>query len=308
MVVQELVDFIEVADVDMNIFDSNVQLKKHTCAYNGGLPKVIQEPYVNLYVRLTNRCQMKCKFCEYHSYTLEKFDFYKFYYVLNELRKNVRINKISFTGGEPTLEVALLNQCLQQVKSIDTEIFTVVNSNGINIKAINYDFLDSCALSRHDTLESNLEVIFGNDSSLNITNDYLKKLPSKIKEKIHISCNLIKGYIDNTQKMYDFIEAYSKLGIHDFGFVSLMKINDYCKEHFIDFADLQIESKMKNTIKSQEYSYNQACKCANYLCRTDDGELNRLYARYYCDHTNVDSTLVYDINVLRNGFKGKVII
>jgi hypothetical protein len=46
---------------------------------------------------------------------------------------------------------------------------------------------------------------------------------------------MIKGYVDSEEKIYDYLDKYSDLGVYDVGFVNLMKINEYCKERFVEF-------------------------------------------------------------------------
>src|SRR5574343_970941 len=291
----------------MYIFGQEIDMKQKTCGLNGA-PSQDAEPSINMYVRMTNACQAKCKFCEFAKRTPEKFDFYKLYFIINELRKSrVKINRISFTGGEPTIMIDELNYCLKHIKLTDSEIFTIVNSNGLKIDAdLNWGFIDSLSLSRHTHIENDRHDIFGRKDIIN--DDFLNALPFEFKKKIHISANLIKGYLDNTDKIYEFINHYSALGFHDFGFVNLMKVNKYCEDNFIDFANINF-ANMKNTIRNKAYNYKDGvCRCDNYLTFTEDGEINKSYARYFCDHTNKDSILVYDVDTLKNGFNGPVML
>lgn len=280
----------------MKIFGQEIEVKKEFCTFNKGPKTKIETPYINLYVRITNGCQASCDFCEFCSNDSKEFDYFKFYYVISELAKQVRINKISFTGGEPTLKINLLNDCLKFVKGIDKNIFTVINTNGLNIEKIDSDFVDSISLSRHSI--KNNDRIF----KINLKND-IQTFSEKLKKKIHISCNLIKGEIDSSKKIYEFIDHYSSIGFHDFGFVSLMKVNDYCKDHFIDFSEINLEH-MENTIRTKTFEYEKKCKCNNFLTTDSNGIINKVYARHYCDSSNSDSTLVYDLNILKNGFNG----
>ena len=287
----------------MQLFGHEIPMKNIPCAYNG----IVQKPdtdYVNIYVRVTDHCNAKCSFCEFrNNVNGKKLDFYKLYYALHEINKKIRINKISFTGGEPTFECNLVNRCLEMVKDLNPKIFTVINSNGFGLNHINFEYLNSYALSRHGMELQNNE-IFGCKVQ---TDEYIANLEDSIKNKIHLSCNLIKGYIDSPIGMYDYISHYSKLGFHDFGFVTLMGVNDYCKEHMIDFKKLDLVN-MKNTIRVCTFNNQNSCFCANYITHDNEGELNRWYARHYCDNTNAESTLVFDIDHLKIGFNGAKIL
>lgn len=288
----------------MILFGHDVSMKLIPCAYNGVEDTRPGDDYVNLYVRVTDKCNASCDFCEFrNNHSSKKFDFYKFYYVLHELKKKVRINKISFTGGEPTLEWELVNECLKTIKALDEKIYTVVNSNGLNIMKINFEYLNSYALSRHGFALQNDEIFKCSVRS----DEQLSQLEQEIKDKIHISCNLQKGYIETPKDMFEFIQHYSRMGFHDFGFVTLMEVNDYCRTHKIDFRSLNFED-MKNTRRMCTFNDKEACFCANYVTYDDEGELNRWYARHYCDQSKSDSTLVFDLDYLKVGFNGKTIL
>lgn len=289
-----------------NIFGKEIDINDHHCNFNDVSGQKIKEPYINLYVKITEVCQAKCKFCEFCKDEGTVFDYYKFLYMFTRLNSQIKINKVSFTGGEPTLKIDLLNKLLREVKEINPNVFTIVNTNGYKFTQINPDYVDSIALSRHHALDyKNVEIFKTN------------KVPSwkdiasyKYKDKLHLSCNLIKGQIDTNEDCKGYINFFGNLGITDIGFVSLMAVNDYAKQHFIDFDDVDLAS-MSNTLKSQSWSKKcgdkPTCKCANFLTFTSKGNIVKSYARYYADRTECKGMLVYQENKLTAGFDGKVI-
>lgn len=295
----------------MELFGKEVPMKSIPCKRNG-MDDGPSDDYVNIYVRVTERCNASCQFCTFkENLNARKLDFYKLYYALNEVNKKVRINKVSFTGGEPTLVAQTVNDCLAMVKGINPKIYTVVNSNGMFIAKIDFTHLNSYALSRHGIWVENDE-IFGKNHEMFantlpcISDDQMKSFDQSMKDKIHLSCNLIAGFVDSPKKMYEYINHYSKLGFHDFGFVTLMEVNAYCKSHKIDFRQLKL-NEMPNTIRRVEFNDDEACYCANYTTYDDEGDLNRWYARHYCDSTRANSTLVFDVDHLKIGFNGPTI-
>jgi len=295
----------------LKLFGKDFEVKDHHCNFNDHVGSKIDEPYVNLYVRLTDICQAKCKFCEFHKSKSPEFDVYKFLYTLTRLSKEVRINKVSFTGGEPTLNVELLNRLLKEVKSIDPSIFTVVNTNGYNFMNIDPEYVNSIALSRHHTSNAKNNEIFGVDPyGIWITNsNEIRKYPHK--DKLHLSCNLIKGYIDSNKMCFDYIQYFGEMGITDIGFVTFMSVNEYAHTHQVDFSDINLD-EMPATIKSQNWRKVEEgeikCKCCNYLTSTGSGNIVKSYARYYSDRTECKGILVYEPNgKLTNGFGGEVI-
>ena len=114
----------------MIIFGKEVKTRTHSCSFNNE-PVCVIKPYINLYIRLTNRCQASCKFCEYHSQDEQKFDLKKLGEVLLYLRKNnIKINKINFTGGEPALYIDTLTNIYDIVKTIHPYVELTINTNG----------------------------------------------------------------------------------------------------------------------------------------------------------------------------------
>jgi molybdenum cofactor biosynthesis enzyme MoaA len=146
--------------------------------------------------------------------------------------------------------------------------------------------------------------IFGNSYMSSIMDD-IKESP--LKDRIHLSCNLIKGYIDSPDEIKKYLDNAANLGIKDVGFVSLMPVNEYCKEHFIDYNDINFDN-IEEMFSSTDYNYDDRCRCRNYLYLSNDGTPIKIYVRYYVDGNFCLSTLVYDGKNLKQGFRGSIII
>ena len=285
------------------LFGKEININDHHCNFNDHVGEKIKVPYVNLYVRITDYCQANCPFCTFHG-APNTFNGYKFLYTLMRLRKQIKINKVSFTGGEPTVMMPMINLLLKEVKEMDKDIFTIVNTNGYRLNDLDTDYIDSIALSRHHYSDTANDRLFGNVTSI----PSLKTLEKfKHKEKVHLSCNLIKGEIDSVDECYNFISLMGKRGFTDIGFVSLMPNNQWSKDHFVDFSAINL-NWMKDTFNSTNWSKGTACKCSNFLTSLDDGTIVKSYARYYADREECEGMLVYDADEkLKNGFCGEVI-
>jgi MoaA/NifB/PqqE/SkfB family radical SAM enzyme len=288
----------------IKLFGQDVLIKDYYCALDDNPPSKIFSPYINLYVQITNNCNAGCAFCCNQNKNNFIFDIDKFYKVIEEILKTVDIRKISFTGGEPTLYMPFLSKALHFVKEISPDTFTVINTNGSNLVKVGElsDVLNSVAVSRHHYNDEINEKIFG--SSLVATSDDLKQFPHK--EILHLSCNLMKDYIGNEEEIYKYLEFADSVGCDDVGFVTLMKINNYCEQQFINFADLNL--KNDNMYVSKNWNNNGNCKCRNYLYVADSTNVIRVYSRYYVKQNNCESNLVFNGQYLRQGFIGKIII
>jgi MoaA/NifB/PqqE/SkfB family radical SAM enzyme len=294
----------------IDIFNKTIMTKDYHCQKNlcNDLWHV-KDPYVNIYVKVTEKCQAKCKFCEFCSQENTEFDLHKFYYVMSELQKKIIINKISFTGGELSLDIDNFKSILIKTKEVSPKSFIVANTNGYNISELmDMDEIDSVALSRHHYNERKNSEIFGINSFINIpTNNELNNLHNK--HKIHFSCNLVKGYIDSYEEMCKYLEWSASVGVRDVGFVTLMKVNDYCTDNHIDFRDIDLSNK-ENILHYQTWNNKGSCECRNYVFNPKDGDsLVKIYARYNSDFAKGnESNLVFDGSYLRTGFGGEIII
>ena len=125
------------------------------------------------------------------------------------------------------------------------------------------------------------------------------------QERVHLSCVLQRGLVDSEEKVIEYLEHYSNRGIRDFGFVSLMKVNEYATKGFVNFDSMKFLDK-KNVRVTKEWS-REGCACRNYLHRNSEGKLSQVYARRVIDSKCADEFLVLDVDKLKNGFSGSVV-
>ena len=264
--------------------------------------KVPRGASATLYVRTTNKCDANCGFCTFKDDNDDReFNPYFLLYILDEARRaKLKITKVAFTGGEPTLALHKLDKALEIVKKHNPEIFTVVNTNGANY--INPRNLDSLALSVHT---SKPNAMFGREDDLAI-----RKAVQMYGDKLHLSCTLTRGLIDNLVALKEYLDYHSSMGVRDFGFVTLMETNDYAKKHKVSFDELDVLSDPA-FYKSRTLS-KSGCACSNYLYTSSKGELLTLYARHNMTYSGVscaqEGQLVLDIDSLKHGFNGEVLI
>ena len=118
--------------------------------------------------------------------------------------------------------------------------------------------------------------------------------------KVNASCNLIKGYIDSTaeaRRMMDFCLD------HDFtrlGFVGLMPVNDYCRQHLVELDELHLE-EIPHCYFTESQHRGKDCRCSNYLYNKHLKVLD-IYMRHYVNPSYCESSLLFDGEYLRQGF------
>lgn len=292
----------------IKLFDKDVLVKDVSCGMNGNPGHPYKDLRVNLYTCLTHKCNTNCKFCTYHYNDSMSFDLEKWKSCVDEIVEKVGIFKASFTGGEPTLNYDILLECLEYLKKKDKNIFTIINTNGTNLnKLVDLNCLENIALSRHSILDAENIKIFGNE--LVPTLETIQHF--KDKDKLHLSCNLIKGYVDSDKKIKEYLEKCSEVGVKDVGFVSLMPINEYAEKNSIDFSDIDFkftDEFIVNQFFDRVMDDKCVCKCRNYMFLGSNGNIVTAYSRYYVDQSYTDGALVYMDNNLKQGFTGPIIL
>lgn len=257
----------------VTIQNKKIKLMTHNCLLNNEIvpPKV--EPFVDISVYLTDRCNAKCEFCcnnEKEDYIFDVDSFRNFF---EEVLSKVTVNKVNFTGGEASLESKKLQDCLEIVNKKCNS--TIVNTNGTLLKKkVNDDTIGRIALSRHHYLDDRNNEIFG----INISNK-LSLLDEQEKQKITLICNLIKGEIDSTKEMYKMLEfaAYNK--IKEMAFVVLMPFNDYSKKHMIIPNPSGFNEDILHT-KKMKFKKKNICECANYTYVSNSGDIVNFYIKH----------------------------
>lgn len=300
---------------ELKIGEEIIRYKNIPCRINGIAIKEYPTPHVNIQVQVTEKCNADCAFCTFHNNKSEKsFDVDKFIRGLEAISKHVYISKITFTGGETSLEINAIKECVKYILKNMSNVQIKINTNGLKL----YDLCDiqgiwQISLSRHSIDdEENFEIfnttqIPTNKDILNICNSLKFKVEI---DKFHLSCTMIKGYIDNLANMLKYIDYYAEFGIRDMGFVGLMGVNEYAKSHCVDFLDFNIEENDTLLLgRHCQYIKNDGichCECQVYHVLAANGSVVEAYNRFARDHSNCnESNLVYNIDKWQQGFNGK---
>lgn len=292
----------------MNDWLKRIQFKSRTCSdINGKSIDISNQRAISMYVVLTRKCNAHCEFCEFNTGKNE-ISVNIFEDMFREITRYCDIPVLHFTGGEPTLELDKLIKISKIVKQVSPLTTISVNTNGIRLNELSeIDEVDNIALSRHALTDEENIKIFGTNTVA--SEEVIKQ--NKHKEKLHLSCNLIKGYIDSQEKIISYLEKASELGINDIGLVSLMKVNNFCNERYISFKEIcpeQTDRFINNRCFSNINNKGElCCKCENYLYRANNLKLISVYHRYAIRNSEIADYLVFENNQLKQGFNGEVI-
>lgn len=299
----------------VELFNKSIPVRETDCRsviYNN-IDKFQNENRLNLFIQVDNRCNAKCKFCEWNGLDVG-FNLSKLEYIIKYLSERVTLGKLNFTGGEPTYDLVKFDEIVSCVSdsinhSLKPEI--TLNTNGLHLlDMLKYSsLLDYIGLSRHHYDNHINEEVFGNTGVA--SSELIKEFQSAVDNKslIQLRCNVIKGLIENSDEVLKYLHHAIDCGIIDCGFVTLMPVNEYCKSHQIDFYNLLSSISNKIKVDGFERFENQkkVCECGNYVWTDGLGHFCKFYSRYFnhCDMN--DGQLVYDGNNLRLGFGGEII-
>ncbi|MBR3977723.1 MAG: radical SAM protein [Bacteroidaceae bacterium] len=285
----------------------HIAVKEHDCSLGELSPAKIA-PFVNLFVKVTNGCNARCPFCSNASSpaTPVPFNTGKLFDAIRELRdKGIRVNRVNITGGEPSVASPLVTGILQRMQDNEfAGLHLHLNTNGLlpeSKQLMLHPRWDSISISLHHYNIAKLSELYGCE----IPNDAFSFKGVDL-QKVNASCNLIKGYIDCAEEAAKMLDFTLELGIPRIGFVALMKINNYCREHFADLEDIHWQ-EIPHVYFTKSMNRGASCKCSNYLYNKDL-KILEIYMRNYANPHYCESSLVYDGEYLRQGFHDNNII
>lgn len=292
----------------IEIFGKEVKLKQYYCSFFGKDNLKVENPYFNLYVR-TKYCNAKCQFCTYHS-DANKWHQERYLEVLNELTSKLEVRKIALSGGEPTLYWDNFKNIIQTSRGILPEVEISLTTDGLNWEKLFsdpiYKEIYYIQLSRHHYNDKLNSEIFRTKTP---PSELIKEMSQhQIHEhQIQFRCNLIKGYIDNKEEVFKYLDWMNSVNINDVGLVSLMPINDYSKENFVGFNIKDLVGENFVITKSHE-RFGGGCVCFNYVYLPEEFRRPiRVYYKNTFRPQDTTETLSFDGYNLRVGFDGDII-
>ena len=285
----------------VDFLDKKIAVKKFDCQLGTLKPKRIA-PFVNLFVKVTNGCNAHCLFCSNAGCrtVCRDFDTEKLFTAIRILPESgIRVNKVNITGGEPSVVLALVERILQRMEERDFKnIHLHLNTNGLlpqSQQLMKHSRWDSISMSLHHYDLGKLSELYGchiPSEAFNFDGINLRK--------VNVSCNLVKGYIDSAEEAHKMLDFALDIDIRRIGFVALMRVNDFCREHFIDLEDIHIDD-IPHVYFTKSMSRGMDCKCSNYLYNKDL-KILEIYMRNYTNPQCCESSLVFDGQYLRQGF------
>lgn len=297
----------------IELFGNELNVNNYFCLENPA-HECEKIPSLSLYIKITDNCNADCAFCANKGCeNFGQLDLVKLKEVIKYLKSENILGNISITGGEPNSNPKLLNDVINLILDIDKNIKIAISTNGFKLRNMaafdQVNSLESIHISRHHYLDSENNKIF--KSELVSQTDDIMYLQSKLDDKkiININTMVMKNYIDDLEEIKKMLNYVGNIDVYKNGFVSLMKLNDYSKTHFINFND--IFNHLDGNFFLGHHFYNKKyCECVDGMYITDNNKIVEFYARmvHEAKKNDIIQQLVYTSNnEVTAGFSGKVL-
>lgn len=292
----------------IKLFGKDVSLRTHNCSLFGEKGTEL-EPMVNIYVR-TKFCNSSCQFCTYAD-DASKYNEKKFIEIMNEISSTIKIKKVAISGGEPTLYWDNFLSIANISKQFAPEAELSMNTDGLRLQQLFndpiYKTFDFIHLSRHHWDDKINDGIFRAKTP---TSEEIKEVAKLAitPHQFQFRCNLIKGFIDTKEKVFQYLDWMNELEVNDVGLVSLMPVNQYSKDNFIYFHIRELIGD--SFFITKEWEYKDSCQCVNYVYMPHEDKFRRplrVYHKNTFKPSDINETIVFDGQNVRLGFDGEII-
>lgn len=296
----------------INLFGHDIIVRDTLCSTDPKDLKVV-DPSLRLYIKLTDACNADCLFCaNKESRDFGNLDFRKLEFVIRYLLDRGLLHGISITGGEPMMNPDKMNMLLNLIYGIDPNMEVAISTNGYNLRSFldmeHVNKLESIHISRHHYDDEVNYDIFGSREVASTEDIVALQEGLDDKRIININTLVMKDYIEDLASIRKMLNYVGDVGVYKNGFVSLMKCNQFSKDHFINFND--IFSSLDDSFYLGHHFYNgEYCECVDGVYLTDNERMVEFYARMVKDCSCPYTTqLVYTSdNKVTAGFGKKLL-
>ena len=270
----------------INLFGHDIIARDTLCSTDPKDLKVV-DPSLRLYIKLTDACNADCLFCaNKESRDFGNLDFKKLEFVIRYLLDRGLLHGISITGGEPMINPDKMNMLLNLIYGIDPNMEVAISTNGYNLRSFldmeHVNKLESIHISRHHYDDEVNYSIFGSREVASREDIIALQEGLDDKRIVNINTLVMKDYIEDLAGIKRMLNYVGDVGVYKNGFVSLMKCNQFSRDHFINFND--IFSSLDESFYLGHHFYNgEYCECVDGVYLTDKDKMVEFYARMVKD-------------------------
>ena len=247
----------------------DLQIKDYHCASDHTyLTK--EEGQLWLYVNITDVCPASCPFCVNPGRKCgsSPFNIIRYQETLKAIHKHVY--GVSFTGGEPMMEPILLDAAIGVTHEIMGDTIEIdMATSGIHLERIpdfkNLNYLDSIHISRHRINDADNRELMGRQvPSVKEIRALLERIDDP--ERVVFNCVLDRDGISTPEAMAAYLDMAADIGVSNTSFISMIPVNDYCREHYVDPESFRLEQDSRFRIWNHFHDHDYcSCSTGDYL-------------------------------------------
>ena len=294
---------------EISVLGTPLRVKNYVCARDGGAcrPKP-EQVQLQLSVVLTRACNARCPFCiAGPSENTSRLDPDRFRKVLEQLKQENVLRGIKITGGEPGLDLPLLESVLQAIFELfPPEMEVSLDTNGTLLPGLaglrDLYRLESVHISRHHWDDAVNDGIFCRSMpSAETLHGVLKEIACP--DLFVLNCLMLRGIISTPEDVHRYLDFAIDMGAGKAAFITADPVNAWTAARRVSYEEVLREDdpSLLFTRGYRDYSW---CRCQDGVYVSPSGRLIEFYGRQTeergCDYCR---GLVYGPdNLLRSGF------
>lgn len=265
---------------EIQIGRHTVLAKDYECSQNG-IYVLKEQIKLWLYINLTDACPAGCPFCVHAPVHQNQghLNPERLRQVLSIIAP--KISGVSLTGGEPMLDLPLLEDVIAVVQeSVSPDIELDIVTNGYRLEALpalrGIDRFATIHVSRHAIDDK------ANASLMNWQDAPTRQLLQEVFAALHdpgaivLNCVLQKQGVHDLDSAMGYLEMAAEIGAANVSFIGMFPANDYCRNHYVSPGSFDFQADRRFAIWNQFHDHGY-CRCT-----TGDYRARRRYIRFYC--------------------------
>ena len=299
---------------EVTILGAPVRVKNYLCSRNGGEYRMKPERApVQLSILPTRLCNARCPFCiAAPTDDPAKIDPDRLEPMLKALAAEGSVRGVTITGGEPCLDMDLLDRILRMCfDAFGGRLEVTLDTNGSGLQALtrlrDLYRINAIHISRHHWDDGINDRIFG------------RQMPAaaELRDVLHgiacpglfvLNCMLLKGYVETAEDAHRYMDFAIETGAGKVSFITGSPVNPWIAERVVLFDDV-LRDGDPSILFTQEFRDFDLCRCRDGVYVSPRGQLMEFYGRQTCqDQCGYCRGLVIGPDgALRAGFSGEIL-
>lgn len=299
----------------ISILGTPIAVKRYCCSRDGSEYRPKCDPIqLQLTILPTRLCDAHCPFCiAAPTDDPRRLDPARLEDVLRRLKREDRVRGVSISGGEPCLDMALLDRIVHMVFEIlgaDAEVS--LNTNGAGLRALkglrDLYGINAIHISRHHWDDR------VNDRVFRRAMPTAQELRSALREiacpeLFVLNCMLLKDGVCRPEDAHRFMDFAIEAGAGKVSFITADPVNPWIAERRVGFDEV-LRPDDPSLLFTRQYRDFDWCRCHDGVYASPDGRLIEFYGRMTqaggCDYCR--GLVIEPDGTLRAGFNGPVIL